>query len=158
MTEPPRKKIHTILEATEKARAYCAFQERCQQEMRDKLYYWGLHKEDVEAIIAQLIIEGFIKEERFARSFARGKFRMKKWGKLKIELELKKRKISEYCINKALEELDEQDYSDTIQSLIAKKRTTLKNKDSIQDKYKIANYVISKGYCPELVWNELNKK
>src|SRR5687767_2477337 len=85
-----------------KAQKYCAYQERCQQEVRSKLYGWGLWKEAVEGIIAELINENFINEERFAIAFAGGKFRIKKWGKTKIKLELKKRDISDYCIKQAL--------------------------------------------------------
>jgi regulatory protein len=97
----PKKKL-TPNQALIKAQMSCAYQERCQQEIRDKLYEWGLHSNEVENIIADLISTNFLNEERFAKAFAGGKFRIKKWGKVKIKIELKKRKISDYCIRKGL--------------------------------------------------------
>ena len=87
-----KKKFYSKEEAYRKALDYCAYQERCHQEVRDKLYYWGLHSEDVEALISQLISEGFLNEERFAKAYAGGKFRIKNWGRNKIKKELKHRK------------------------------------------------------------------
>ena len=90
----------------EKARKYCAFQERCHQELREKLYSWLLPEKSVEQIISELISEGFLNEERFAKAFSRGKFRIKRWGKNKITNELKRRNISEYSIRKGLKEIE----------------------------------------------------
>lgn len=110
--EEHKKKIRITDEklALRKAESYCAYQERCQQEVRDKLYEWGLWKNAVENIIAKLIQDNFLNEERFAKAYAGGKFRIKKWGKVKIKLELKKRKISDYCIRQAMKEIDGPDY------------------------------------------------
>src|SRR6185503_9223406 len=96
-----------------KARKYCAFQERSQQEVRDKLYEWGLHKADVEHAIAQLVTENYLNEQRFAIAYAGGKFRMKEWGRIKIERALKMKKVSDYCIRKALGEIGEREYKTT---------------------------------------------
>ena len=118
MEEEKRKKIYSPQEALKKAYKFCAYQERNQQEIRDKLYEWGLHKQDVEQIISQLISEGFINEERFAIAYAGGKFRIKHWGKIKIKLALKQKNISEYCINKALREINNRDYQKTLEKTI----------------------------------------
>jgi len=116
----PKKRL-TPNQATIKAQLSCAYQERCQQEMRDKLYEWGLHSNDVENIIANLISDNYLNEERFAKAFAGGKFRIKKWGRVKIKIELKKRKISDYCIKKGMQEIDEADYIKTLKNILAKK-------------------------------------
>lgn len=100
---------------------YCKYQERCHSEVRNKLYELGLYKEDVEWHISNLISEGALNEERFAIAFACGKFRMKQWGKEKIRQQLKLRKISEYCIKKALAEIDGYEYEATLKKLVEKK-------------------------------------
>ncbi len=87
-----KPKVYTQKQALIKAESYCAYQERCQQEVRDKLYSWGLHEVQVENVIAELIASNFINEERFAKAYAGGKFRIKKWGRVKISIaKLKKR-------------------------------------------------------------------
>ena len=91
-------------EALAKMQRYCAYQERCHEEVRSKLLNMGVYSDWREEIIVQLIEENFLNEERFARSFARGKFRIKQWGRNRIRQELKKRKISDYCVRKAMEE------------------------------------------------------
>ena len=103
-----KPKVYTQKQALIKAESYCAYQERCQQEVRDKLYSWGLHEVQVENVIADLIASNFINEERFAKAYAGGKFRIKKWGRVKISIELKRRKISTYCIKKGLAEIEEE--------------------------------------------------
>ena len=152
MEEKP-KKIFTKNQAYLKARNFCAYQERCQQEIRDKLYYWGLHKEDVEALIAELVSENFINEERYAKAFAGGKFRIKKWGKIKIEIELKKHNISEYCVRKGLEEVDDKEYLKFLKDIIGKKAKEYKAQNKFTKMKKIASYAISRGYESELVWD-----
>lgn len=147
----PKKKL-TPNQATIKAQLSCAYQERCQQEMRDKLYEWGLHSNDVENIIANLISDNFLNEERFAKAFAGGKFRIKKWGRIKIKIELKKRKISDYCIKKAMQEIDEDEYTKTLKDIITKKLKTIpKGKPQVRN-YKAAQYAISRGFEGDLVW------
>lgn len=149
------KKKLTPAQALLKAQASCAYQERCQQEMRDKLYEWGLYSDAVENIIATLITDNFLNEERFAKSYAGGKFRIKKWGKIKIKIELKKRKISEYCIKKAMQEIPDKDYIATINQLIAKKSKEMKGGKLQVRNYKIAQYIMSKGFEGDLVWDIL---
>jgi regulatory protein len=93
--------------ALQKARHYCAYQERCHSEVKNKLYAMGLRKADVESALSDLIEQNYLNEERFAIQFAGGKFRMKHWGKSKIQYELRQKQVSEYCIRKALNEIDE---------------------------------------------------
>lgn len=152
----PKKKL-TPSQATIKAQMSCAYQERCQQEMRDKLYEWGLHSTDVENIIANLITDNFLNEERFAKAFAGGKFRIKKWGRIKIRIELKKKKISDYCIKKGLQEIDEKDYQKVLEDLIIKKlKEYPKGKEQVRN-YKAAQYVISRGFEGDLVWDTIKR-
>lgn len=152
----PKKKL-TPNQATIKAQLSCAYQERCQQEMRDKLYDWGLHSNDVENVIANLISDNYLNEERFAKAFAGGKFRIKKWGRIKIRIELKKRKISDYCIKKAMQEIDEQDYIKTLNSILAKKlKENPKGKLQVRN-YKAAQYAASRGFESDLIWDAIKE-
>lgn len=150
----PKKKL-TPQQALIKAQQTCAYQERCQQEMRDKLYEWGLYSNDVENIIADLITTNFLNEERFAKTYAGGKFRIKKWGRVKIKIELKRRKISEYCIKKAMAEIPELDYIKTLEELIRKKSKEVKEKRIEVRNYKIAQYIMSRGFEGDLIWDIL---
>ena len=138
-----------------KMQSWCAYQERCQQETRDKLYDLGLWPEEVESIIAKLIEENFLNEERFACSFARGKFNIKKWGRIKIKQELKQKRISEYCLKKALQEINGDDYLNTLIKLIDNKRQLIKEKNHIKLQYKLVNYALSKGYERDLIMDVL---
>lgn len=151
------KKVFSRKEAKLKAADYCAYQERSQQEVRDKLYSYGLHYNDVEEVLSELITENFINEERFAKAYAGGKFRMKKWGRLKILQGLKQHRISEYCIKKGLQEIPEGDYLDTIETLISKKRSTLDITDEFAANQKIASYLYQKGFETNLIWEVLRK-
>lgn len=146
----------SIKEAKEKIYNFCAYQERTQKEVRNRLYEYGLGATEIEAMIADLISENFINEERFALSFAGGKFRIKKWGRLKIISELKSKGLSDYCLRQAIKAIDEDEYNDTLLYLIDKKALLEKEKDIFRKKNKIASYVISKGYEPDIVWNTLN--
>lgn len=153
----PDKRL-SFEEAKLKAASFCAYQERYQQETRDKLYSYGLHHDDVEELLSYLISEGFVNEERFARAFAGGRFRLKKWGRKKIEMELKFRQISSYCINKGLEEIDQNDYIKTLEDLIKRKSDSLTEVDGYKKKSLIASYLFRKGFENSLVWDTLNSK
>jgi len=156
-----KKKKTKIIDAKEglvKGQAYCAYQERCQQEVRDKLYELGLHSEDVENIISELITSNFLNEERFAKTFAGGKFRIKKWGRIKIKLELKKRNITDYCIRKGMAEINERDYVKTLKELLKKKSGIATKSNALIVKYAAAKFAISKGFEPELVWGIVNER
>ncbi len=151
------EKVYTLTQALKKAAYLCALQERCQQEIRSKLYDWGLFGEEVEQCIAELISTGFINEERFARTFAGGKFRIKKWGKVKIKNELKQKKISEYCINKGLQEVNDSDYINTLKEILLKKSKELKEKNRYKKTNRLASFALQKGYESELVWDILRE-
>ncbi len=140
-----------------KIASYCAYQERCQQEVRNKLYSYELYQGEVDELIAWLITENYVNEERFAITFAGGKFRIKKWGKFKITQALKQKEISDYCINKAIQEIDFEDYLATIKELASKKLNeySLRISNEYQLKHKIGKYIISKGFEPDLVWKSL---
>ncbi len=154
-SEPKKKKKYTPAQAFLKAQLYCAYQERYQQEVRDKLYEWGLYPEAVENLIAQLITENFLNEERFAKAYAGGKFRIKKWGRIKIKLELKKRKLSEYCIRKGMQEIEEEAYMQTLKMLVEKKSKEITDKKLSIKNLKIARYLASKGFEQDLIWQVL---
>ena len=109
----------------------------------------------MERIISQLISEGFINEERFAIAYAGGKFRIKHWGKIKIRLALKQKNISDYCINKALKEINSRDYQRTLEKTILDYSKKISEKNPLKKNYKIAQHLISKGFEPELVWEVL---
>lgn len=154
----PRQKTYTPQEAKIKAAKFCAYQERCHQEVRDKLYSYGLAPDDVEQIIYELIQQDFINEERFAIAYVRGKFNYKKWGKTKIVRELKRRKISDYCIKKALKEIDTTQYLESLKSILDKKINQLKNIKGYQKNYKAAQFAIAKGYENDLVWEVIKSE
>jgi len=142
-------------EAKQKIFRYCAYQERCHSEVRNKLYEYGLFRPDIDNIISGLITEGFLNEERFAKAFAGGKFRMKQWGKLKIQVELEFRGLTKNCIKIGLKEIDDADYLKTLEELITKKRSQLEEENTFVLRDKIAQYVMHKGYEPELVWSSI---
>ena len=138
-----------------KAKHYCAYQERCQKDVRDRMRIWGVRSAEIESTIADLITAGFVNEERFARIYAGGKFRQKKWGRVKITMELKKRQLSDYCIEAGLSEIEEDDYVQTLKSLIENKRKSSRSTNTFVKNKQVASYCIGKGYEAELVWRLL---
>jgi regulatory protein len=141
-----------------KMQSWCAYQERCQQDARNKLYELGMWTEAVENIIVQLIEDNFLNEERFAMTFARGKFSIKKWGRIKIKQELKQKRVSDYCLKKALQQIDETEYMNTLKKIMESKRKLIKEPNKIKLQYKLMNYALSKGYEKDLVFDVLNNK
>jgi len=148
-------RLEKMKEAKIKAGNYCAYQERTQQEVRDKLYKLGLHRNEVEEVLTELITEGFVNEERYAMNFASGKFRLKQWGKLKIIFSLKQKKISPYCISEAIKQIPDDEYEKAIILLINNKSKHLTGEEFVI-KNKIARYLIGKGFEQELVWSIIN--
>ena len=139
-----------------KAARYCAYQERTQQEVRNKLYELGLYQDEVEDVLTDLITENFINEERYAKALANGKFRLKKWGRNKIKYALHQKGISDYCIQQALNEISEEEYKSEISNMIDKKIKQEHGATYII-KNKIAKYMIGKGFESDLVWPILNE-
>jgi len=138
--------------ALQKLKHYCAYQERSHGEVKAKLYSLGVWKKDLEAIMAQLIEENYLNEERFAIAFSGGKFRIRQWGKLKIQYALKQKQVSDYCIRKALSQIDSDQYQQTLHRIAANKWKTLEQeKNSFSKAGKLRNYLSAKGYEPALV-------
>ncbi|WP_394995261.1 regulatory protein RecX [Emticicia sp.] len=141
-----------------KAANFCAYQERTHAEVRERLQKWEVWGDDAEEIIAYLITENFLNEERFAKIFAGSKFRVKQWGRQKIKYELKARKLSEYCIKVGLAEIEDDDYIETLKTILDKKKHELRTeKQSLILKQKLARYAIGKGFESALVWEMIGK-
>lgn len=150
-----QKKTLTLPEARQKIYRYCTYQERCHQEVKNKLYEMGLRTNDVDELIVHLITEGFLNEERFAKAYVGGKFRMKNWGRIKIIHSLEGKGISANCIKAGLSEIDERDYSDTLQKILERKMQEVRGGTIYERRNNLAKYAIHKGFEPELVWNRV---
>jgi regulatory protein len=148
----------TPQQSVPKIKQYCAYRERCHAEVRDKLYSFGLHKKEVEEIISTLIQENYLNEERFAIHFAGGKFRIKQWGKNKIKQALKFKQVSDYCIKKALKDIDDKDYLRTLEKLAEQKLKLLKSEKNIfTKKKKLQDFLLMKGYESKLIYEAVSK-
>ena len=140
-------KYYSKDEALQKAKQYCAYQERCHSEVKEKLYSFGMNKKEVDELLSELINENYLNEERFAILYAGGKFRIKQWGKVKIKYSLKQKQISDYCIKKALAAIDERDYTKTLEKLFEQKLKTLKaEKNIFIKKRKLQDHLLQKGF------------
>jgi len=145
------KKITDEKVALAKAEHYCAYQERSQQEVRDKLYEWGLWTDAVENIISQLISGNFLNEERFANAYTKGKFNQKSWGKIKIKQGLKFKRVPDVLIKKALQTINPGDYFNTLEQVIQKKSALITEKDPYKRRYKLQQYALGRGYETDLI-------
>jgi len=143
-------------EALTKIFRYCAYQERSHREVKTKLFEYGLSSAKVDEIISYLITEGFLNEERYAKVFAGGKFRMMKWGKLKIQKELESSGVSARNIARGIAEISPSEYSQTLLGLVKKKSNQVEDDNIYKKKNKVARFVMGKGYEPELVWEVVN--
>ena len=151
------KKQLTKEQALQKLKHYCGYQERCHSEVKEKLYSLGVWKKDQDEIIATLIEEKYLDEERFAIAFAGGHFRLKQWGRVKIKYEMKQRQVSEYSIKKALKLIDEADYQKVLQKLATEKYAVLKTEQHLVRKKKTIDYLLGKGFEMELVRRAVEK-
>ncbi|MFP4064267.1 MAG: regulatory protein RecX [Bacteroidales bacterium] len=142
---------------TEKARKYCAYRERCSREVSDRLQKIGAGEAMRQQIISQLKAEGFVDDQRFARLFARGKFLNNQWGRVKIKAGLLAKDIDEDYIGKALSEIDPQQYSEVLRTLLTKKYHNIREKARANPEERTAAYAIQKGYEPGLVWQSLKE-
>lgn len=145
-------KYLTYDEALKKLQHYCAYQDRCHSEVRTKLISIKVYGDELERIMTDLIEEDFLNEERFAQSYVRGKFRIKKWGRYKILKGLKFKRISAYCIKKGMQEIDEEEYCQTLEQLLIKR---LDNDATFEEVGKAAKFAITKGYESPLVWETI---
>ncbi len=144
-------KIFSREQAKIKAESYCAYQERSQFEIRNKLYEWGLHQRDVEEIISELIELNFLNEERFALAYSLGKFRIKGWGKIKIRQGLKLKRIPDKLIIKSLKSIEYDDYLMMLKKILQKKSNTISEKDPFKKRYLLTRFASSKGYESDLI-------
>ncbi|CCH57229.1 regulatory protein RecX [Fibrisoma limi BUZ 3] len=147
-----------LKDALRKAASFCAYQERTQQEVRDRLNDWGVDGDDAEEVIAELIQQNYLNEERFARSFAGGKFRVKGWGKRKIKQHLQQRGITGYNLEQAMQEIAPTDYRAALADLLDKKRRTLHDSNPLVVKQKLVRYALSKGYESDLIFSVLGSE
>lgn len=147
----------TPLEAQKKLEHYCAYQDRCHQEVSEKLRSLGMDTETSDRIIVHLINHNFLSEERFARSFARGKHRIKHWGKIRIVRELKARSISQYNINAALKEIDPDEYAGNFEALADRFWLGLQESNSLKKQKKTFDFLYRKGFETDLIQEKLNQ-
>src|SRR5947209_13070223 len=143
---PLQKKYLTKEQALQKLRQYCAYQERCHSEVEQKLWDLGVRRAEHQEIIASLIEDDYLNEERFAREFAGGRFRLKNWGRNKINYALREKKVSTYSINKGLKEINEEDYHKTLRHLAEKKFSSLRGEEARMRVKKTTDYLLQKGY------------
>ncbi|WP_372974889.1 regulatory protein RecX [Muriicola sp.] len=136
---------------------YCTYQDRCHQEVLRKLREMRMIPEAIDKIMGHLIAHGFLNEERFARSFVRGKFRIKKWGRVRITRELKNRDISPYIIRMAFEELDDREYSDTLRDLARKRLSQLEGIHPRLQKKKLYDYLLYRGWESSRIYDQLDE-
>ena len=141
-----QKKTVTLVAAQEKIRKYCAYQERCPNDVRQKLQEWQIEKGKMEQLIKELVTDGYINEERFAKAFVRGKFKIKSWGIAKITHELRRRGIPNAYIVQALKEIDTEAYKQTLNKLTQQWLAKHKTETTFEQKQKLARYLFSKGY------------
>ena len=146
-----KTKIFTKEQAAIKAQSYCAYQERSQQEVRNKLYEWGLHQAEVEQIIFVLIENNFLNEERFALAYTLGKFRIKGWGKNKIRQGLKFKRVPDKLISKSLSKIDPDDYLEKLLQILIKKSAVIHEKDAFKKRYKLIQYAAYRGFEMDLI-------
>ncbi len=142
----PQKRLYTFSQALAYAREYCAKGEHCQSEVKEKLRSYYVQEDEIDACLAELIIDGFINEQRYADLFAVSKFHQNKWGRIKIRMHLKAKEISEICIKKALKSIDEDEYMQTLDSLCKKKIEQTQEANPLKKKAKVVSFLASRGF------------
>lgn len=147
----------TISEAIQKLEHFCAYQERCHAEVISKLYDLKMTPEEIDTIIVRLIEDNFLNETRFACSFARGKHRIKHWGRIRITNELKARQISSTNITLALKEISSEEYENTFEELSEKCWSTIQEKNSLKKRKKFCDYLLRRGYESNLVYDKMKE-
>ena len=152
-----QKGYHSFEEIKKALEYYCSYQDRCHKEVETKLKQYNLIPEAKEEIILSLINENFLNEERFANSFARGKFRIKKWGKQRITRELKFKGASSYNINNALKEIDANEYIETLNEIATKRFEIINETNPYKKKKKLTDYLFRKGFESNLIYETINK-
>jgi len=151
------KDVFSIKEAVQKIEHYCAYQERCHEEVIQKLRSMKMNSEEIDQIISQLISDNFLNEERFACSFARGKHRIKHWGKIRITNELKFRGINQTLINTALKEISPEEYYETFETLANRNWESIRETNSLKKRKKICDFMLRKGFESNLVYEKVRE-
>ena len=151
------KKSYTVQEIQQKIAQYCVYQDRCHKEVEEKIKSFDLIPEAREMILLNLMKDNFLNEERFAKSFARGKFRIKHWGKNLIVNELKMRDISAYNIKTALKEIDEKEYLKTIYTITEKRNTIISETNHYKRKKKLIDFLLRKGFETDLIFKVVDE-
>ena len=151
------KDFFTIKQAIQKLEHYCAYQDRCHEEVIQKLRSMKMDQDEIDQIIVQLIADNFLNEERFACSYARGKHRIKHWGKIRIVNELKFRKISATLIKIALKEIGDSDYFGMFETLAEKHWETISERNTMKKRKKFCDYLLRKGWETELIYQKVKE-
>ncbi len=151
-----KKQVISVEEIKRKLESFCVYQDRCHKEVEKKLSEYNLISEAKDNILLHLLQDNFLNEERFSKSFARGKFRIKKWGKQRITRELKMRDISSYNIKTALKEIDEEEYIATLYGLVEKKNKLVTDTNVFKRRKKVADYLLYRGFESNLVYEAIN--
>ena len=147
----------STIEVQKKMEYYCSYQERCHQEVVQKLYAFILSEAERNEIIVKLIADKYLNEERFASIFTQSKLHQKKWGKVRIKLELKARKISDYLINQSLKEISEEEYHHTFETVSEKHWDTLLERNAMKKRKKFCDYLLRKGWESDLVYSKVKQ-
>ena len=150
-------KSYTLQEATKKMEHYCAYQERCHFEVRQKLTSMNMIPEVIDVVTVHLIEHNFLNEERFAMAFARGKFRIKRWGRVRISMELKRKDISKVNINRALLEIENDDYLETFNVLAEKKADSITESNIYKKRKKFVDHFLYRGWESHLVYEKAHE-
>ncbi|WP_347923491.1 RecX family transcriptional regulator [Pontimicrobium sp. SW4] len=151
------KHTYTIDEAKKKLEYYCAYQERCHKEVAQKLKEMYMIPEAIDVIIVHLLQHNFLNEERYTKVFVSGKLKIKKWGKRRLVIELKKKDISITNINQALAEIDEKEYIQIFNDLAEKRYNSINEKDKYKKKKKLTDYLLYRGWESFLVYDKVNE-
>ncbi len=151
------KKTYTLQEATRKLEHYCAYQERCHQEVRQKLTTMHIIPEAIDIIIVHLLEHNFLNEERFAKTFVSGKLKIKQWGRRRLTYELKKKDVFKVNINQALSEIEKEEYVGIFNDLAEKRVNSIKETDKFKKRKKLIDYLLYKGWESHLVYEKANE-
>ncbi len=151
------QKAYSVQEATKKLEGYCAYQERCHKEVVNKLREIRMIPEAIDKIVVHLVENDYLNEERFAKSFARGKFTIKKWGRKRITLELKQRGISRFNIKTAIQEINQTAYLETFDALADKRLAQITEKNLLKRRKKLADYLLYRGWESDLVYRKIKE-
>lgn len=152
-----KKQSFTVMEATKKLEHYCAYQERCHQEVIQKLKSLNMIPQAIDLIVVHLIEHNFLNEERFAKTFVSGKFRIKKWGKRRLTIELSRKHISKFNVNQALREIEDEEYIEVFNDLAEKKVDSMMESNSYKKKKRLIDFLLYRGWESHLVYDKANE-